>query len=75
MIEIITMHLNIILCFWTLVLCCGLTFETPIIFDQQAVHRGIIYLVKITKLLRYSTVHLLIDINLKYINETNNVKR
>ena len=26
--EIITMHLNILVCFWTLVPCCGLTFET-----------------------------------------------
>ena len=24
------MHLNIILCFWTLVLCSGLTFEVPV---------------------------------------------
>jgi hypothetical protein len=29
LIEIITMHLNIILCFWTLLLFSGLTFETP----------------------------------------------
>ena len=30
LIEIIIIHLNIILCFWTLVLCSGLTFEVPV---------------------------------------------
>jgi hypothetical protein len=30
LIEIITMHLNIILCFWTLLLCSGLNSKTSI---------------------------------------------